>query len=232
MLQVRRHFGTLRRSVFPSPLAGEGARAKRGRVRGRSWIEALTPHPARLRQRSGSPPSPARGEGKRDCRARRVQIHPMRAHWGMLHRSRGADAPGVWTRAHGGPGICPRLKETRGTARQAARQSLCCARPFGTARRLSARRPAFLRRRAALFGSPLRPASGLRLRPLSGGRARKPRAASRPAVSELLAAGLCARGRSPGAARERGLLATPAGAGPIPTSRRNRFAPLTGIGRI
>jgi hypothetical protein len=34
--------------------------------------------------------------------------------------------------------------------------------------------------------------------------------------------------RSPGAARVRGLLAAPAGAGPLHTSRRNRFASLMG----
>ena len=37
-----------------------------------------------------------------------------------------------------------------------------------------------------------------------------------------------AAGRSPDAARVRGLLATPAGAGPLHTSRRNRFASLMG----
>jgi hypothetical protein len=37
-----------------------------------------------------------------------------------------------------------------------------------------------------------------------------------------------AAGRSPDAARVRGLLATPAGADPFHTSRRNRFASLMG----
>src|SRR5689334_14656470 len=48
--------------VSPSPLVGEGARAKRGRVRGLS-PRRQTPHPARRRIRAGDPPSPARGEG-------------------------------------------------------------------------------------------------------------------------------------------------------------------------
>ena len=39
-----------------------------------------------------------------------------------------------------------------------------------------------------------------------------------------------AAGRSPDAARVRALLSTRAGAGPSPTSRRNRFASLMGAG--
>ncbi len=46
---------------FPSPLVGEGARAKRRRVRGLS-PRTQTPHPART---SSAPPSPTRGEGKK-----------------------------------------------------------------------------------------------------------------------------------------------------------------------
>src|SRR5205085_1396513 len=45
---------------LPSPLVGEGARAKRGRVRGLS-PRMQTPHPART---SSAPPSPTGGEGK------------------------------------------------------------------------------------------------------------------------------------------------------------------------
>jgi hypothetical protein len=55
---------------YPSPVAGEGGRAKRGRMRGsrrkaycRWSIAPLTPDP-----------SPARGEGKRDM------ISPFRPH--------------------------------------------------------------------------------------------------------------------------------------------------------
>jgi hypothetical protein len=65
-----------------------------------------------------------------------------------------------------------------------------------------------LRRRAALFVT-ARMMDGLR-QPAPGG---QPVLAAR---------------RSPGAARVRGLLAAPAGAGPLHTSRRNRFASLMG----
>src|SRR6478735_12374511 len=48
-------------SFFPSPLVGEGGFAKRRRVRGLSpRIE--TPHPSRT---SSAPPSPTRGEGRK-----------------------------------------------------------------------------------------------------------------------------------------------------------------------
>ena len=40
-----------------------------------------------------------------------------------------------------------------------------------------------------------------------------------------------AAGRSPGAARVRGLLAAPAGAGPNPTNGATGSRPLTGLGR-
>lgn len=50
-------------------------------------------------------------------------------------------------------------------------------------------------------------------------------------VNQLLAGGpSLAAGRSPDAARVRGLLATPAGADPLHTSRRNRFASLMEAG--
>jgi hypothetical protein len=50
----------------------------------------------------------------------------------------------------------------------------------------------------------------------------------KPASCVLPRSGPSARGSESGAARARGLLATPAGAGPIHTSRRNRFASLMG----
>jgi len=52
----------------------------------------------------------------------------------------------------------------------------------------------------------------------------------RSAVSELLAGGRSTPGRSPGAARVRGLLATPAGADPIPTNGATGSRPLRGSG--
>jgi hypothetical protein len=53
-----------------------------------------------------------------------------------------------------------------------------------------------------------------------------------PASCVLPRSGPSARGSESGAARARGLLATPAGAGPIHTSRRNRFASLMGNGQV
>ena len=57
----------------------------------------------------------------------------------------------------------------------------------------------------------------------------KPWAGQTAAVSHAPGGQLVlAAGRSSDAARVRGLLATPAGAGPLHTSRRNRFASLMG----
>jgi len=89
-----------------------------------------------------------------------------------------------------------------------------------------------LRRRAALCGGRLREvASALRRvcrhfwQPLrkSCGRPQRPHRQPAPGRQPVLAAG-----RSPDAARVRGLLAASAGAGPRHTSRRNRFASLMG----
>ena len=84
--------------------------------------------------------------------------------------------PGFGNPSPGGPGDSTPAKRRGG--RRATRRGSPMLRaillgPRGALRRAVRR---FLRRRAALFGSPLRSASGLRLRPLSGGRARKPRA--------------------------------------------------------
>jgi hypothetical protein len=54
---------------------------------------------------------------------------------------------------------------------------------------------------------------------------------SRPTVSELLAGGRSAPGRSPGAARVRGLRSRARGRRPDPHERRNRFASPQGVGR-
>ncbi len=51
-----------------------------------------------------------------------------------------------------------------------------------------------------------------------------------PAAASSSRSGRSTRGSESGAARVRGLLAAPAGAGPNPTSRRNRFASLGGAG--
>jgi hypothetical protein len=88
-----------------------------------------------------------------------------------------------------------------------ARQSVC-ARLLAKAWRLPARRPAFSFGVGPRFPGPSK----------HDGR-RQPAPGRQPVV---------AAGRSPDAARVRGLLATPAGAGPLHTSRRNRFASLMG----
>ncbi len=95
----------------------------------------------------------------------------------------------------------------RGGRRAKGRNQSVVARILADAWRLSARRPAFMRRRAALSDAPLRSCLRLRKRgPLLGGRGlRASGKPQRPAVSELLAGGHRAPGRSPGAARERGL---------------------------
>src|ERR1700674_3411957 len=55
-------------NVFPSPLAGEGAEPPKAARRERGSLRIKqTPLPARLRYRSASPPSPARGEGESAC---------------------------------------------------------------------------------------------------------------------------------------------------------------------
>jgi hypothetical protein len=94
-----------------------------------------------------------------------------------------------------------------GTARQMARQSLICTPSCEGVAPSGAPSGVLLRRRAALFVT-------VRMDSL-----RQPAPGGRPV--------LAAR-RSPDAARVRGLLATPAGAGPLHTSRRNRFASLMG----
>ena len=78
----------------------------------------------------------------------------------------------------GGPGIDPRKR--RGGRRAKRRvQSFCSRFPQrGSVAPLGAPSGDFCGAGTALFGSPSRSASGLRLRPLSGGRARKPRADS------------------------------------------------------
>lgn len=87
-----------------------------------------------------------------------------------------------------------------------ARQSLICTPSCEGVAPSGAPSGVLLRRRAALFVT-VRMMDGLR-QPAPGG---QPVLAAR---------------RSPDAARVRGLLATPAGAGPFHTSRRNRFASL------
>ena len=104
-------------------------------------------------------------------------------------------------------GEWPRPKG-EGTARQMARQSLICTPSCEGVAPSGAPSGVLLRRRAALFVT-VRMMDGLR-QPAPGG---QPVLATR---------------RSPDAARVRGLLATPAGAGPLHTSRRNRFASLMG----
>jgi len=89
-----------------------------------------------------------------------------------------------------------------------ARQSLMCTPSCEGVAPSGAPSGVLLRRRAALFVT-IRMMDGLR-QPAPGG---QPVLAAR---------------RSPDAARVRGLLATPAGAGPFHTSRRNRFASLMG----
>ncbi len=79
------------------------------------------------------------------------------------------------TRARGNRPPSKRRGGRRATRRGSPMLRAILLGPRGALRRAVRR---FLRRRAALFGSPLRSASGLRLRPLSGGRARKPRADS------------------------------------------------------
>jgi len=60
-------FGLCHEHASPLPLWGRcpsGGEAKRGRVRGRSVVDALTPHPARASlSLPRDPPSPTRGEG-------------------------------------------------------------------------------------------------------------------------------------------------------------------------
>jgi len=104
-----------------------------------------------------------------------------------------------------------------------------------------------MRRRAALSDRPFRLAWLSGVAPLRGAKGHeKPRASLNGPPSASSSQGvLVAAGKSslrlrklrrlvcacPDAARVRGLLATPAGAGPTPTSRRNRFMALRGIGR-
>jgi hypothetical protein len=68
---------------FPSPLVGEGARAKRGRVRGFS-PRMQTPHPART---SSAPPSPTRGEGKKVRGANPDCAEPLRGCRPLIRRA-------------------------------------------------------------------------------------------------------------------------------------------------
>jgi hypothetical protein len=140
-------------------------------------------------------------------------------HPDMLHRSRGA------ARARGFQFFLPFEK---GRGRRANWRTVILSRgAFAPAWRLSARRRGvLLRRRAALssfsscsasdpelaapFGSPRLPGFG-----------RTATVHRQPAPGRRL---IVAAGRSPDAARVQGLLALRAGADPIPTSRRNRFA--------
>src|SRR5690606_274138 len=59
---------------FPLPLWERVPERRRSRARageGSAWPSTPTPHPAHLRYRSGSPPSPTRGEGKERMSLRR-----------------------------------------------------------------------------------------------------------------------------------------------------------------
>jgi hypothetical protein len=93
---------------------------------------------------------------------------------------------------------------SEGTARRSARPVFLCAHPSGY---------------AAPFGAPsgVYAVAGPRFLPGIPG------PDSQPAPGRRL---LVATGRSPDAARVRDLLVTPAGTGPIHTTRRNRFASL------
>jgi len=104
-------------------------------------------------------------------------------------------------------GEWPRPK-SEGTARQMARQSLICT-PSCEG--------------VAPSGAP----SGVLLS--ASGRAFRDRPDDgRPPSASSWRAARIGRQADPDAARVRGLLATPAGAGPFHTSRRNRFASLMG----
>ena len=106
-----------------------------------------------------------------------------------------------------GFGRLPPFRRREGTARQMARQSLICTPSCDGVAPSGAPSGVLLRRRAALF---------VTVRMMDG-----------PPVSHLLAGNpYWPPRRSPGAAWVRGLLATPAGGGPLHTSRRNRFASL------
>ena len=145
---------------------------------------------------------------------------------GKLHRSRGADAPESCSPIAPGAGSSAPAKSEGDGAPGGAGQSLCtrscsftcadCASLSATAWRLAARRPAVLRRRAALpafrFAPPEAPVRG----PLWAAAPSSPKQAWRPAVSELLAGGRSAPGRNPDAARARGLLSRARGRRPDP----------------
>jgi hypothetical protein len=148
------------------------------------------------------------GGGAPHHEAERVPRALRAFHLDKLHRSRGAMRPSFAPRLPPGRGLAPASCEARGDGA-----------PSGAACPFSAR---LFIGGAAPFGAP----SGV----LARRRAALP-AGSSPAASELLAGGRSAPGRSPGAARAREPAAlTPAGAGPDPASRRNRFASPHGAG--
>ena len=182
-------------------------------------------HPVLWRQCSEAKPGSPRPRGERENYAAAVSFSGgAHSHAGKLHRSRRANAPEVCHRRPGLPGIRhskhPRPK-ARGTARRGAR-------PILWHTELLAPRGASRRAVAASCTAPGR-ASGVgssACRRFTGGRP------SPAPISELLAAGHSARGRSPGAARKRWpAKPSPAGAGPNPRAGATGSCPFAGIGR-
>jgi hypothetical protein len=113
-------------------------------------------------------------------------------------------------------------KQERGTARRVTQPVLMCTHPLeGCVAPPGAPSGVFLTAPVRAHWGTGFSDSANRVNPTCGG----------PASCVLPRSGPSARGSESGAARARGLLATPAGAGPIHTSRRNRFASLMGIGR-
>lgn len=189
----------------------------------------LTRHPE-VRARSASHPKSAVADlgnsilmsGKPDISGRRPSILRGAAnaahlrmtefdwcvfHSGRLHRCRGMTAAGC---SDQGPGPKARWfreapAKSEGRRRAKRRGPVSLSRPLEQrAWRLSARRPAFMRRRAALSDGPLRPASGLKFAAPFGSTARpKPRA------------GL---GGPPSASSSRGVVVPPGGT-PAPPGR-------------
>jgi hypothetical protein len=115
----------------------------------------------------------------------------------------------------------PSFSQNEGTARQATQPVLMCTSPCGDVAPPSAPSGVLLRRTVRAHRG-----TGFLVPQIGETRRAVPLLAASSSRS-----GLSARRSESGAARARGLLATPAGAGPIHTSRRNRFASLMGNGQ-
>src|SRR6185437_14984146 len=152
---------------------------------GRLQCRMLTRHPevrARSASLEGRRPSILRGAANA-AHLRMTEFDWCVFHSGRLHRCRGMTAAGC---SDQGPGPKARWfgeapAKSEGRRRAKRRGPVSMSRPLEQrAWRLSARRPAFMRRRAALSDAPLRPASGSKFAAPFGSTARpKPRAGLR-----------------------------------------------------